>query len=249
MKRPLIGVAPLWDEKKDSLWMLPGYMEGLERAGGLPLMLPLTTGQETLRQLAGLCAGFLFTGGHDIFPGLYGKEVLPCCGPVCEERDSMEKALFSLAVLEQNKSALGICRGIQLFNVLLGGTLYQDLPSQLAGSALAHQQKPPYDRPAHRVKITGGSPLHKLLGLDTLAVNSSHHQGIAELAPELVPMARAEDGLIEAVRMKDRPFVWAVQWHPEFALADESSRKLFGAFVEACRSSGTPPPVGVMPPE
>jgi putative glutamine amidotransferase len=238
MKRPLIGVVPLWDEKKDSLWMLPGYMDGLALAGALPLMLPLTTGQEALRQLAGLCAGFLFTGGYDIFPGLYGAEVLPSCGPVCEERDAMEKALFSMAVLEQNKSAFGICRGIQLFNVLLGGTLYQDLPSQLAESTLTHRQKPPYDKPAHRVKISGGSPLRELLGLDTLAVNSSHHQGIAELAPELVPMARAEDGLVEAVRMKDKAFVWAVQWHPEFALAEESSRKLFSAFVKACASSG-----------
>ncbi|MDR2759408.1 MAG: gamma-glutamyl-gamma-aminobutyrate hydrolase family protein [Spirochaetaceae bacterium] len=238
MEKPLIGVVPLWDEKKDSLWMLPGYMEGILQAGGLPLMLPLTAGKEALRQLAGLCAGFLFTGGHDIFPGLYGAEVLPCCGPICEERDAMERTLFSVAVLEQDKSALGICRGIQLFNVLLGGTLYQDLPAQLPGSALSHQQKPPYDRPVHRVKITQGSPLHELLGLDTLEVNSSHHQGIADLAPELVPMARAEDGLIEAVRMKDKTFVWAVQWHPEFAPAEESSRKLFSAFVETCRNAG-----------
>jgi putative glutamine amidotransferase len=235
MERPLIGVMPLWDEKKDSLWMLPGYMDGLAQAGGLPLMLPLTSDVDMLRRLAGLCAGFLFTGGQDVFPGLYGEEVLSCCGTVCTERDTMEKTLFSIAVLEQNKSAFGICRGIQIFNVLLGGTLYQDIPAQFSESAVSHQQMPPYNEPAHTVTVSGDRPLRDLLGVDTLAVNSSHHQGIAKLAPGLLPMARAGDGLIEAVCMKDKPFVWAVQWHPEMSLAEESSGKLFDTFVNACR--------------
>jgi putative glutamine amidotransferase len=231
--QPVIGVMPLWDGEKDSLWMLPGYLEGVVRAGGLPIILPLTGDEETVFQLAGLCAGFLFTGGQDISPECYGAEPLPCCGPVCKDRDAMERALFSAAV-KLNKPALGICRGIQLFNVLLGGTLYQDLPSQLKQSAVTHSQKPPYHKPAHQISIEQESPLRSLLGTDTLAVNSSHHQGIAELAPELSPMARAEDGLIEAVYMKGRPFVWAVQWHPEMAPAEESSGKLFRAFADAC---------------
>jgi putative glutamine amidotransferase len=199
-------------------------------------MLPLTADEAVLRQLVGLCAGFLFTGGQDIYPGLYGADVSSLCGPICETRDRMEKALFSIAVLEQNKPALGICRGIQIFNVLLGGTLYQDIPAQLPRSVLTHRQNPPYHRPAHQVNIEPESPLHELLGVSTLAVNSSHHQGIAGLSPKLSPMARAEDGLIEAVYMKDRAFVWAVQWHPEMALAEESSEKIFGAFVRACAS-------------
>jgi putative glutamine amidotransferase len=238
MAKPVIGLAPLWDEEKDSLWMLPGYMDGITQAGGLPLMLPLTADTAALGQLAGICAGFLFTGGQDLFPGLYGAAVLPRCGPVCETRDAMEQALFSLAVLEQNKPALGICRGIQLFNVLLGGTLYQDIPSQFPESPLRHQQKPPCDQPSHQVTIEPGSPLHALLGVDRLAVNSSHHQGIAELSPRLSPMARAEDGLVEAVYMRDRAFVWAVQWHPEMAPAESGSGKIFRAFVDACGSGG-----------
>ena len=236
MHKPLIGVAPLWDEEKDSLWMLPGYFDGIIQAGGLPLMLPLTAEKAAIGQLADLCAGFLFTGGQDVFPGLYGAALAPCCGPVCETRDSMEKILFSIAVLESNKPALGICRGIQIFNVLLGGTLYQDIPTQMPHSVLMHQQKPPYDRPVHRVTIEPGSPLQKLLGTEILAVNSSHHHGIAELSPKLCPMARAEDGLVEAVYMRDRAFVWAVQWHPEMALAEESSGKIFRALVNACVS-------------
>jgi putative glutamine amidotransferase len=214
--------------------MLPGYMEGISRAGGLPLILPLTGDEDTLRQVSRLCAGFLFTGGPDIAPGRYGAEASPLCGPVCEKRDAMEAALFAAAVVEQNKPAFGICRGIQLFNVLLGGTLYQDIPGLFHQGPPHHQQGEPYDKPAHGVAITPGSPLGELLGLDTLEVNSFHHQGIAELAPALIPMAAAEDGLIEAVRMGDRAFVWAVQWHPEMSLSAEGSEKLFAAFVRAC---------------
>jgi putative glutamine amidotransferase len=197
-------------------------------------MLPLTSDEAALRQLADLCAGFLFTGGQDVFPGLYGEELLPCCGAISEARDAMEQLLFSIAVREQNKPVLGICRGIQILNALLGGTLYQDLPSQFTHSVLTHRQKPPYDRPVHQVRMMAGSPLHELLGVDVLDVNSSHHQGIAELSPELSPMAEAEDGLIEAVYMKDKPFVWAVQWHPETLVSDESSEKIFRAFTDAC---------------
>jgi putative glutamine amidotransferase len=236
MEKPVIGVTPLWDEGKNSLWMLPGYVDSISRAGGLPIMLPLTADKAEVRQLADLCAGFLFTGGQDVNPGLYGAEVLPICGPICQIRDAMEGALFSVAVLEGNKPALGICRGIQIFNVLLGGTLYQDIPTQLPQSVLTHRQNPPYEQPVHEVNIEAGSPLGALLGAETLAVNSSHHQGIAGLSPKLSPMAWAGDGLIEAVYMKEKAFVWAVQWHPE-VLATESSGKIFTAFIEACLHS------------
>ncbi|MDR0731199.1 MAG: gamma-glutamyl-gamma-aminobutyrate hydrolase family protein [Treponema sp.] len=238
MMKPVIGLVPLWDETRDSLWMLPGYPDSISRAGALPLVLPLTTEEETLRQLSDLCAGFLFTGGQDISPGLYGEEPSPVCGPACAERDRMEGALFSIAVLERGQPALGICRGIQLFNVLLGGTLYQDLAAGFSPAAALHRQKAPYDAPAHGLKVEPETPLHTLLGRDRLEVNSIHHQGIARLAPELEPMARSEDGLIEAVRMKNRAFAWAVQWHPEMAPAWESSGKIFAAFVAACRGPG-----------
>jgi putative glutamine amidotransferase len=151
------------------------------------------------------------------------------------ERNRVSPAIDTLLALAD---ALGICRGIQLFNVLLGGALYQDLPAQFTGGAPTHEQRPPYDRPRHGVRIKPESPLHRLLRTDTLMVNSSHHQGIEKLSPELIPMAAAEDGLIEAVCMKGASFVWAVQWHPEMSPAEESSGKLFGAFLDACRQGG-----------
>lgn len=232
MNKPLVGVVPLWDEQKDSLWMLPGYFDGLLAAGALPVMLPLTADAAALAQLAALCGGFLFTGGQDVQPSLYKEEALPLTGEVCPARDAMETALLRLA-LAQDKPVLGICRGIQFLNAALGGTLWQDLPAQHP-SDVVHHQAPPYDAPAHTVTLVPGTPLQTLLGVRELPANSCHHQGVKTLAPGLRAMAHAPDGLVEAVYRPDRRFVWAVQWHPEFNYQVEpSSRAIFAAFVRA----------------
>jgi putative glutamine amidotransferase len=226
----IIGVIPLWDEKKDSIWMLPGYMRGLEEAGAVPVILPLTVSETVLKQTADLCDGFLFTGGHDVNPALYGQEKTDRCEEICDERDQMEAYIFREAVLKQNKPALGICRGIQFFNAMLGGSLYQDIPAEFP-SAVTHVKGPPYDVPAHSVRILPESPLYKLMGKERIEVNSYHHQGINRIAEGLEIMAVADDGLVEAVYMPDRPYVWAVQWHPEFSLKDEFSKKIFASLV------------------
>jgi putative glutamine amidotransferase len=232
MKQAIIGVVPLWDEDKNSLWMIPGYMDGIITSGGLPVMLPLTADPGVLLPLADACDGFLFTGGQDVDPTLYGEAPLPECGKPCPLRDAMEKLLLEHAVLGQDKPGFGICRGIQFINAVLGGSLYQDLPSQ-HGSAVNHHQSPPYDRPVHRVTILPDTPLHGLLGADELRVNSYHHQAVRALAPSLRPAAISEDGLIEAVFLPDRTYALAVQWHPELAPEDPYSKKLFDAFVQA----------------
>ena len=231
MKRPLIGLAPLIDEARDSYWMLPGYMQGVERAGGIPVMLPLTTAKQALKQLAQAMDGFLFTGGQDVSPALYHSEPSPACEGLCPMRDAMEVEVLRLA-LAMGKPLLGICRGTQLLNAALGGSLYQDLPTERP-SQTEHCQRPPYDRPAHAVHILRDTPLHQLLRRDSLAVNSYHHQAVKELAPSLRPMAYAEDGLVEAVWLPGEPWIWAVQWHPEYALErDEHSLLLFRQLVE-----------------
>ncbi|MDR0330757.1 MAG: gamma-glutamyl-gamma-aminobutyrate hydrolase family protein [Chitinispirillales bacterium] len=236
MDKPLIGIVPLWDEEKSSLWMLPGYMDGVLLAGGAPVMLPLTTDKPTLEQMCRAVDGILFTGGQDVSPIVYGEEMRECCGEVCARRDEMESTLFSVAVTRLDKPAFGICRGIQFLSAFLGGALYQDLGTEQkgGGAKLSHQQKPPYGQPSHRVKINPGTPLHALFCADEIAVNSCHHQGVKYLPPELVCMAEAEDGLAEAAYMPSRKFVWAVQWHPEHSLDDEFSKKLFLSFVTAC---------------
>ncbi len=232
--KPLIGIVSLYDEIKESYWMLPGYVDGLEQAGAGAVVLPLTADPELLARYADMCDGFLFPGGHDVDPAMYGAEKNETCGVLCPERDTMEKLFFSMA-LETGKPFLGICRGVQLINVLLGGTLYQDLPSERPGQ-VTHHETPPYDKPAHAVEIQPDSPLFQAVGVQEMMVNSYHHQGVKELGRGLKIAAKAPDGLAEALYLPDREFALAVQWHPEFSFrSDENSRKIFQAFAAACR--------------
>ena len=230
--KPVVGVMPLWDDEKESLWMLPGYLDGLEEAGATPIIFPLSEDKEEIVRLMDLCDGILLTGGHDVSPSLYGEAPLEGKVSCCAKRDEMERIVLEEAILK-DKPLLGICRGIQFVNAALGGTLYQDLPSQHP-SETEHHQTPPYDVPVHDVSIVKGTSLHKILGEEKIAVNSYHHQAVKDLAPELKIMAEAEDGIVEAVCRPENKFLWALQWHPEFShKTDENSRKIFSAFVKA----------------
>lgn len=233
--KPLIGVMPLWDDRKDSIWMLPGYMDGISEAGGIPFIFPFSSDERELDQLAGMSDGFLLTGGHDVSPEVYGEEPLPGMIDSCAKRDRMEAIVLRKAIAA-DKPVLGICRGIQFINAALGGTLYQDLPTQHP-SDVEHHQTPPYDKHAHFVRIPADTPLYRCLGTDQLSVNSYHHQAVRRLAPGLSAMAVSPDGITEALYMPGRRFLWAVQWHPEFSYkSDANSRKIFSAFVNAART-------------
>ena len=234
MDKPIIGVMPLVDTEKDSYWMLPGYMNGISQAGGIPVMLPLTNDENDVTKLASMCDGFLFTGGQDVNPGIYNEEKRAVCGECSDARDIMD-TMFFLEALKNDKPCLGICRGLQFFNAVLGGTLYQDLPVDKP-SNIIHHQNHPYNKPCHEVRILPGTPLEKLIKKINLPVNSLHHQGIKDLAEGIMPMAFAPDGLIEAICVPTQKFIWAVQWHPEFNFEeDEASRAVFTALIEACR--------------
>ncbi len=232
--KPIIGVIPLTDSERASLWMVPGYMNGIEEAGGVPVMLALTEDEDTIERMMSVCQGFLFTGGHDISPTLYGAAAIPQCGEISPVRDVMEPIILKRALAE-DKPVFGICRGIQLINAVLGGTLYQDLPTEL-DTNIEHHQTPPYDIPVHEVEIIKDTPLYELLGKSRLNVNSYHHQAVRRLSSELMPMAYAPDGLVEAVYRPESKFAWAVQWHPEFSYKrDAASLKLFRCFVDNCK--------------
>ncbi len=231
--KPLIGLLPLIDYQKKSYWMLPGYMQGIEAAGGIPVMLPLTDCTEDINTFTHMCDGFLFTGGQDVSPEIYNEKKIEKCGECSYARDKMELMLLN-ELLSIDKPVLGICRGIQFINAALGGTLYQDIPSQTA-SDINHHQKPPYDIPVHKVILKKESPIHNLLKKDILSVNSYHHQAIKNLAPPLKVMATATDGIIEGVYLPEKKFLWAIQWHPELSYkTDEDSAKIFAEFVKAC---------------
>ena len=234
MQKPVIGVTPLFDRARDSYWMLPGYFQALEQAGAAPVMLPLTDDEAALSHIVDTLDGFLIAGGQDVSPSVYGEEQKPTCAETCPERDAMEGVLLRL-LWDADKPVFGICRGLQILNAHLGGTLYQDLITEHP-SDTNHRMAAPYDRAEHLVSLIKDAPLYPLLGAEEIGVNSCHHQAIKTLAPDLRPMAISPDGLMEAVYAPEKRFVWAVQWHPEFFFKkDENSRKLFAAFVNAAR--------------
>lgn len=228
--RPVVGVSPLWDGAQNSVWMLPGYLEGLIRAGALPVILPLTADESLIAEIADRFDGFLLSGGPDIDPEIYGEKLLPTCGEIVAARDTLELNLAKLA-LAAHKPIFGICRGLQVLNVAMGGTLYQDIPTD-TDSTVSHRMAEPYDRAAHDVELFGY--FAELLGVNTLGVNSLHHQGIKDLAPGLAVGAKAPDGIVEGVYLPGDQFAVAVEWHPELALNWPSSQTLFKTFVNAC---------------
>ena len=228
----IVGVTPLYCDEKESIWMLPGYTDMLQEAGVLPIILPTRATPEELVKLNSICDGYLFTGGHDVDPALYGAEKSAWCGTVNADRDTLERALLQLA-LETDKPVLGICQGIQLINAVLGGTLYQDLMTERF-STVDHHMAPPYNRPVHQVMLQPGGFLSGILQEHTLGVNSYHHQAIQMLAECLRVEAVSEDGLIEGVSYPGKRFVLAVQWHPELSYRDDAnSRAIVRAFANA----------------
>ncbi len=230
-KSPIIGVTPLWDVERKSVWMLPNYLDGIKAAGGVPVVLPIEMSEADADRIVETCDGFLFTGGQDVAAELYGTKDATGTVVPSPERDKLETLLLSKA-LQADKPILGICRGLQFINAFLGGTLWQDLPSQHP-SDIVHRQDKPYVNPTHKVSLSGD--LRTLLGKDTLEVNTLHHQAIKDLGKDLIPMAESPDGLIEAVKMAGKHFVWAVQWHPEYMFkTDADSLRVFSWFVRQC---------------
>lgn len=233
MNNPIIGVTALYDKERSSYWMIPGYFNGLLRCGAVPIMLPISNDKALLSSALSHLDGILFTGGQDVSPKLYGEEIRPECGEISEARDRMESTLLKLS-MERNMPILGICRGLQFINTALGGTLWQDLSTQMP-SETEHHMSSPYDRAVHNVTLIENTPLYSLLKQQEIGVNSYHHQAIKSTGHGLNVMAVAPDGLAEAVFMPDYSFLWAVQWHPELSFEkDIKSLKIFEAFTAAC---------------
>jgi putative glutamine amidotransferase len=214
------------------------YVRVLVDSGALPWLIPLfPDNSDLLRDLYSRLDGIFLTGGMDMTPNAYGEARHERCGRTDSARDAVEMELIRWAKAD-GKPVLGVCRGIQVINVALGGTLYQDLEAQYAG-AIKHDYFPPaggYTRSSlvHDVYVAPNSRLADLLGVLELPVNSMHHQGIKTLAPGLQPTVTAPDGLIEGIESPNGNFLVGVQWHPE-ELADSqpSMQRLFSEFLEA----------------
>lgn len=231
--KPIIGITPLYDEKMDSYWMLPAYVEMVKYAGGIPLILSFTDNLKDVSTIVDKLDGFIITGGPDINPMIYKEEKLDICGELCLKRDELEIQVI-IEAMKKNKPLLGVCRGFQLINSFLGGSLYQDISTQF-GNDVNHRQDKPYLNPCHSVNVSGF--LKEIVGEDSIMVNSCHHQGIKTLAPCLEAVGYSDDSLIEAFVIKDYSFGMGVQWHPEMLnKKDLTSVAIFKAFVNACKN-------------
>jgi putative glutamine amidotransferase len=240
---PIIGITATLKEDVDAVAERPlgrfvradlDYVEGVAGAGGAPVVLP--PGDEgAAAAVIGSLDGLLLSGGSDLDPGYYGEEPVPELGITLPERDAFEMALVGMA-LRRGIPIFGICRGMQVLNVALGGTLYQDLPSQWDRDLLKHRQDTPKWQPTHEVAVEHGSYMAEVMERGLVKVNSYHHQGIKDLADGLVATGYSTDGVVEAVEAGDLSERWllGVQWHAEAMRgAGPQQASLFEAHVSA----------------
>lgn len=211
------------------------YLDAVIAAGGLPVQVPVGLDDEAIDELVESASGLLLTGGADVDPKLYGEEKSEKCGAILSERDEAECAL-TRAALREGLPILAICRGLQVLNVIAGGTLIQDIPETLGLPLTAHRQEGDYSETVHEVEIVPGTLLASVVGEETLAVNTKHHQAVKTPAPSLHVVAKSPDGVIEALEDPAFPFVLGVQWHPEMlAKTHPRHAALFEAFVRAAQ--------------
>lgn len=208
------------------------YTEAVEKAGGLAMILPFSKQPDIIPRLVEKADGFLFTGGIDVDPAFYGEKAIAGLGSVSTEMDRFQMAVLH-EIMACRKPVLAICRGIQLINVALGGSLFQDIPSQFSAPTLNHMQDKLSYGVDHPVTIEHGSRLFGLFGA-TIMVNSRHHQSIKAVSKDLIITARAPDGVIEAAQHKTLPMD-LVQWHPELMLRQNNDMLcLFESFIKRC---------------
>lgn len=244
--KPLIGITCNYDTKdtvgmescmgiagQDWDFVAGDYVYAVERAGGVPVLIPRTAKEETLRPLIERLDGVLISGGHDVDPAAYGCRIKGYCGRIVPERDASDLFVARCAY-EEKKPILAICRGIQILNVALGGTIYQDLERE--GNFEHHfMDMSPRQYPVHTDRAEAGSILCGIFG-DTVRVNSYHHQAVHEPGRNVRITVFSEDGVPEGIEVDGgHPFTVGVQWHPEMMFDSREQHKLFDAFVAACR--------------
>lgn len=237
MPQPVIGLTldsePPGKYSKTHPWyaIRENYCDVVARAGGLPILLPHEP--DRAADYLRLIDGLVVTGGaFDVDPALFGATTKHASVTTKARRTAFEWGITRGAV-GADKPVLGICGGMQLLNVVLGGTLLQHIPDEWP-NALQHEQTNPRTEPGHSVRVEKNTLLHRITGMDEMPVNSAHHQAVKDAAPQLVIDARAPDGIVEGIEDPRRRFVIGVEWHPEYELS-EGDTKLIAAFVAAAR--------------
>ncbi|MDD3586847.1 MAG: gamma-glutamyl-gamma-aminobutyrate hydrolase family protein [Thermoguttaceae bacterium] len=233
--RPRIGISAALVENQT---VVPqAYVSAVIDAGGVPLVLPLTTDPVLVDSMLAVIDGLVLTGGEDVSPALYKEDPHPKLELVVQARDDAEAVLIKKA-LAAKIPMLGICRGHQILNVLCGGSLYQDIPSQLDFRHVQHRQNNAQGDVSHAIKIDKSSILYSIFGKDSIFVVSHHHQAVKKVAPNTKVTATSSDGIVEAMQMTDRNNVLTVQWHPEvgYANGDQEMLKVFQWLVQQART-------------
>jgi putative glutamine amidotransferase len=248
MPRPHIGVVmqtqtSVAGERPEAWLMGKQYLQVLAQLGAVPVLVPLFVDQpDLLLELFDPLDGVLLAGGADIEPSRYGEAKRPECGTCDPDRDATELLLLKHAFSSQ-LPVLGLCRGVQMLNVACGGSLYQDIPSQVPGAIkhdyTAAQQFLDRTDVRHDVRVKSGTRLAEILGESVVNVNSIHHQAVKDLGQNLTATAFSNDGVVEALEGAQTAFVVGVQWHPEELVeSDSRMRRLFTAFLDAARRRG-----------
>jgi gamma-glutamyl-gamma-aminobutyrate hydrolase PuuD len=232
-KQPLIGLNCDYQSDsrysvRDQIGLYTPYYQALLSAGALPVVVPMVDDSTVLAEYLNRLDGFLFTGGADIPPEAYGQRKYPATVEAHPRRFPQDRLLAEL-VLHREMPVLAICMGMQLINVVYGGTLIQDIQTHIR-----HTPIDPGNDSYHSIVIEEENLLHEIVGATEIEVNSAHHQAVEKLAPGLRVLARAPDGIVEAVQMTDREFFLGVQWHPERIAERPEQLRLFEAFVNAC---------------
>jgi putative glutamine amidotransferase len=210
------------------------YIRAVERAGGVPVALVPTDDTATLERILDSVDGLLLTGGRDMDPSFFGEPIHPKAEAISVERTRFELELARRA-RQRGMAVFGICLGLQVINVAMGGSLYQDIPSQTEGKLDHRQPGEERGKLVHPVELRPGTRLRQLLGKDSLMVNSLHHQGVREVGRDLVVSAVSPDGIVEGLELPGDRFYLSVQWHPEEFIDVPEHLALFQAFVEAAR--------------
>ena len=209
----IIGLTPLYDVAENRLFMLRKYIELIERNGAYAIILPFNSDRKFLEEIVDRLDGIVFTGGLDVAPSYYGEDKILECGISSNVRDELEFNLMDICY-QKDIPTLGICRGLQIMNVYLGGTLYQDLKKQ-KGISIIHSQDKPYNDLVHEVTNYG---MFKEKFGDKFYVNSLHHQAIKDVAEKLEVLQKSSDDIVEAAYVKNKKFFLGLQYHPEMAL-------------------------------
>ena len=237
--KPMIGITCGHTSDADGRYYVnEPYVRCIEAAGGMPFLLPALKDDNDIKGLLQHVDGVLLPGGADIDPGHFGEEPLQGLGTIEPERDRLELSIARLA-LEWEIPILGVCRGIQVLNVAAGGSLYQDIPSQINGQHLQHSQKAPRWYATHTLNIEPGSLLEQVLGTVRVKVNSFHHQAVKIPAAGFSITAKSRDGVIEGLESHSHRFACGVQWHPELMVGHYPKQlELFRQLVKSAANFG-----------